>query len=70
MLFPFEIPVEAVKAVESALEHGTGSQAERIAEGLQIALPYLQFSPTGDNHHNANLCPYCQESHERRRDHA
>lgn len=30
-------------------------------QALKAAMPYLQFSPLGDNHHNANACPYCQE---------
>lgn len=43
----------------------TSSTTER-EKALLLALAYrvdslfdLQFRPSGDNHHNAMLCPYC-----------
>lgn len=35
---------------------------EWFEQALKAAMPYLQFSPLGDNHHNANACPYCKEN--------
>lgn len=32
---------------------------EPVRPVLEAALPFLVFSPLGDNHHNARLCPYC-----------
>lgn len=36
--------------------HGSESDARTDATAIVLA---MQFSPTGDNHHNAALCPYC-----------
>lgn len=30
-----------------------------VRKVIEAALPFLQFSPVGDNHHNAAACPYC-----------
>lgn len=32
---------------------------EIIDDVLAAAIPFLRFSPLGDNHHNAAMCPYC-----------
>jgi hypothetical protein len=50
-------PVEQVVMVP-VFEH-QAAVAERDAEIERLRL--IQFSPTGDNHHNAALCPYCGE---------
>lgn len=32
---------------------------EIIEDVIDAVAPFLKFSPLGDNHHNAALCPYC-----------
>ena len=63
--FPFAIPEEAIEAAYDAADAQFPSSAQgrwlrpAIEEALKAALPFLRFSPMGDNHHNAAACPYC-----------
>ena len=34
---------------------------EKEVERLTEELAETRFKPLGDNHHNANVCPYCRE---------
>lgn len=62
------VPDEACEAVARMMIHwdwDAGSDdAKSSAMGdaralLEAALPFQRFIPTGDNHHNALACPYC-----------
>jgi FtsZ-binding cell division protein ZapB len=46
---------EVEQAIEQAIEQ------VRILAAEVERLRNLQFEPSGDNHHNAALCPYCGE---------
>jgi hypothetical protein len=63
MFLPDGVPREAVRAAAEVFAQVTGSTTAREEEALRLAieaaLPLLQFSPLGDNHHAALACPYC-----------
>jgi hypothetical protein len=40
-------------------EYGDQRAAEAERAGYERGRRDFQFSPEGDNHHNAALCPYC-----------
>lgn len=59
-----EVSDQAVEAAFKELAKGTdmtsGDDVKiALREALEAALPYMVFSPLGDNHHNAAACPYC-----------
>lgn len=62
--FPYPIPAEAVQAATKRLwdsHHLTPEHSEEIVRSvIDAAMPWLNFSPLGDNHHNADVCPYCR----------
>lgn len=49
---------EAVARVLRDLGAYIGSEADALTDATRIVLA-LRFSPEGDNHHNASMCPYC-----------
>lgn len=57
----FEASAELKKRrFEKALEYiETLLRKLRASDGELAKIRGVQFSPTGDNHHNALLCPYC-----------
>lgn len=63
MFFPYRVPPEAIQAATKKLWDDRGmlpEHSEDIArDAIEAALPWLNFSPLGDNHHNAVACPYC-----------
>ena len=50
--------VDAVADVLVKAGAYTGSRLDAVTDAAAIVLA-MQFSPTGDNHHNAAMCPYC-----------
>jgi hypothetical protein len=65
--FPFQVPDVAVGHAAAVLMRAgvmphkalEKTPDDLAREAIEAALPYLQFSPLGDNHHNAKACPYC-----------
>lgn len=64
---PF-IPPEAIQAATQKLWNDRSTLPEHseeiVRDVLEAAMPWLNFSALGDNHHNANVCPYCQRAKE------
>lgn len=60
------IPPEAIQAATKKLwddrEMLPEHSEEIVRDVLEAATPWLNFSALGDNHHNANACPYCQRA--------
>ena len=51
-----------VAAVADSTWHGSGYHSEKAGEAkraLLAAIELERFRPMGDNHHNAEACPYC-----------
>lgn len=57
---PWGIPDEAVSAASNADEASAALSGATIRAMLEAALPHMQFSPLGDNHHAALKCPHCR----------
>lgn len=66
---PYAERMEGIEAREAAVkllwdkrsmlpEHSE----EIVVDVINVVAPYFLFSPLGDNHHAADMCPYCTRS--------
>lgn len=66
--FPYGAPIEeargardaAVKLLWDKRSMLPEDSEEIVTDVLAAALPFFRFYPLGDNHHRADVCPYCR----------